>query len=305
MLKNPFSQRRPDWHLQILMVNKPIRAALSMAIWSLLADLISLLSKQAQNAQRCSWSHITPAMMWAWTVSSLEFRMLPLPRSAHHCFISCILCVCVCVYIFLFYFFCICTSPFVLSQCQHPNHNYNVISRVRQCPRCCFTFSSSSLLWISNALMLGSESCTALSQAHTHVCVCVYFGGGWGWGVSWIVLSFSCFDRKSQQRDLEFKNTRSFPLVCCYPCPSKTTLHPIQLSSVGCPWHFLFMSHKLQTSQRLSQMQCEAICQSLGMAVVSNRWSLQGWCYASGLEKRASVKRSLKRPIVGAHLTKY
>lgn len=145
-------------------------------------------------------------------------------------------------------------------------------------------------------------SCWALKAAqrfprHTYgvrVSMCILERGV----SSWIVLSSSGVDRKSQRRDLDFKNTPHTPLVCCYPCPSKTALHPIQLSSAGCTWYFLFMSHKLQKSQRLSQKQCEAICQSLGMAVVSNRWSLRGCSYASSLEKRTSVKCSLKRAIL-------
>lgn len=40
--KNPFSQRLPDWHLQILMASKLISALLSIAIWSLIVELISL-----------------------------------------------------------------------------------------------------------------------------------------------------------------------------------------------------------------------------------------------------------------------
>lgn len=140
-----------------------------------------------------------------------------------------------------------------------------------------------------------------LFPRHTYAMfVCLYVLK-WG-GYSWIVLSFSGFDRKSQRRDLGFKNTPSIPLVCCWPCPSKTTLHPIQLSSEGCMWYFLFMSHKLQKSQRLSHMQCEVICQSLGMALVSNG---QGCSYASSLEKRTSVKRSLRRAILCEMLLKY
>lgn len=174
--KNPFSQRRPDWHLQILMVNKPIRTALSMVIWSSLTDLISLLSKTSAKCNVLHPLHITPPMMWTWAVWSFEWFH---PKSMCHYCTFCAVCVpkfvsvCVCVHTFLS----ICSSPSVLSQCLHPNHNYNVISRVRQCPHCCFTFSSSSLLWISNALMLSSESCTALSPTHT--CVYVCFRGGW------------------------------------------------------------------------------------------------------------------------------
>lgn len=204
-----------------------------------------------------------------------SFKCLHARSVCHYCTFA----LHVCVHTFLH----ICSAASVLPQCLLPNHNYNVISRVRQCPCCCFSFSSSSLLWISNALMLSSESCTALSQTHIR-CVHACFGGRGGVG-SWIVLSSSGFDRKSQRRDLDFKNTPSIPLVCCYPCPSKTTLHPIQLSSVGYTRYFLFMSHKLQKSQRLSQMQCEAICQSVGMAVESNRWSLWGCSSASGFLK--------------------
>lgn len=134
------------------------------------------------------------------------------------------------------------------------------------------------------------------------VCLCVL----WWWGVvvlySWILLSSSVFDRKNQQQDLSFENMPRIRLVCCWPCPSKTTLHPIQLLSVGCMWYFLFTSHKLQKSQRLSHRQCAAICQSLGMAVVSNG---RGCSFASGLEKRTSVKRSLKRGILSERLLKY
>lgn len=79
----------------------------------------------------------------------------------------------------------VCTSvPSAFSRCPHPNHNYNVISRVRQRPCCCFTFSSSSLLWISNALMLSTESCTALSQIHRRCpceCVCMWVHFLWLW----------------------------------------------------------------------------------------------------------------------------
>lgn len=190
----------------------------------------------------------------------------------------------------------ICSAPWVLPQSLHPNHNYNVISRVRQCPCCCFTFSSSSLLWISNALTLSSESCTALSRTHSmFLCLCVLKG------CSWIVLSSSGFDRRSQRWDLGFKNMPSIPLVCFCPCRSKATLHPIQLSSVGCTCYFLFMSHKLQKSQRLSYMQCEAMCQSFGMAVISTG---QGCSDGGGLEKRASVKRSLRRAVLCVRLLK-
>lgn len=122
-----------------------------------------------ENTVLC-WSFITPAMMSAWRVWNAST-------------------VCLCVFLpttpELFvcarlHFCTACSPPLVLSQCLHPNHNYNVISRVRQCPCCCFTFSSSFLLWISNALMLRSESCTAPSQTHTRVNV-------WG-AVGWVCL---------------------------------------------------------------------------------------------------------------------
>lgn len=135
-----------------------------------------LLSKTRAKCNVLHPLHITPPMMWTWAVWSFEWFH---PKSVCHYCTFCAVCVpkfvsvCVCVHTFLS----ICSSPSVLSQCLHPNHNYNVISRVRQCPHCCFTFSSSSLLWISNALMLSSESCTALSPTHT--CVYVCFRGGW------------------------------------------------------------------------------------------------------------------------------
>lgn len=80
---------------------------------------------------------------------------------------------CVCIH-----FLPVCFAPSTLPQIPHPNHNYNVISRVRQCPRCCFTLSFSPLLWISNAVTLSSKSCTARSQTGVwHVC---FYRLGWG-----------------------------------------------------------------------------------------------------------------------------
>lgn len=79
-----------------------------------------------------------------------------------------------------------------------------------------------------------------LFPRHTYsmfVCRCTLKGLGlgrrWGW-----------FDRKSQQQKNQFENTPSIPLVCCRPHPSKTTLHPVQLSSVGWTWYSVCMSHK-------------------------------------------------------------
>lgn len=45
--KNPFSQRRPDWHPQILMVNKPISAVLSIAMRSVHVDHLPAFERSA------------------------------------------------------------------------------------------------------------------------------------------------------------------------------------------------------------------------------------------------------------------
>lgn len=99
--------------------------------------------------------------------------------------------VCVCLWLSLCEHVCelIHTCTFVAHpQCQHPNHNYNVISRVWQCPCCCFTSTSFSLPWIPNAVTLSVDICTALFQAHMfNICalcsmeemVGLGVGGGW------------------------------------------------------------------------------------------------------------------------------
>lgn len=117
--------------------------------------LLSLKSSAECTALR--WSLITPAMMWAWSFKCFHRRT---PRH----YFSFVLCIGVSVSV---HFCVVCSSPLVLSHCLHSNHNYNVISRIRQCPRCCFTFSKAPLLWISNTLMLSPESCTAPSQTLT------------------------------------------------------------------------------------------------------------------------------------------
>lgn len=90
-------------------------------------------------------------------------------------------CACVCGPCVCIHFLPVCFAPSTLPQIPHPNHNYNVISRVRQCPRCCFTLSFSPLLWISNAVTLSSKSCTARSQTGVwHVC---FYRLGWGRGL--------------------------------------------------------------------------------------------------------------------------
>lgn len=137
--KNPFSQRCPHWHLQILMVNNLISAACRWqqpGMW---------------NALHCTWSNGTSTK-----------------RSMCH---DCTFSVCVGVYVCVgvwgpclcIHFLPICCAPSMLPQILHPNHNYNVISRIRQCPCCCFTLSFSPLLWISNAVTLSSKSCTSRS----------------------------------------------------------------------------------------------------------------------------------------------
>lgn len=97
--------------------------------------------------------------------------------------------------------------------------------------------------------MLSSEICTALSQTHMfNVCamctmkerVGLGVGGRKGWG--------GMFDRKSQATEYQFENAPSIPLVDCRPCPSKTTLHPIQTSSGGSTPYSVCMSHKPQKS---------------------------------------------------------
>lgn len=91
-------------------------------------------------------------------------------------------CVCVCGPCVCIHFLPICCAPSMLLQILHPNHNYNVISRIRQCPCCCFTLSFSPLLWISNAVTLSSKSCTARSQ--TGVWRVCFYRLGWGRGLS-------------------------------------------------------------------------------------------------------------------------
>lgn len=55
-------------------------------------------------------------------------------------------CVCVSGACVCIHFLPICCTPSMLPQILHPNHNYNVISCIRQCPCCCFTLSFSPLL---------------------------------------------------------------------------------------------------------------------------------------------------------------
>lgn len=171
-----------------------------MAVWSMLADLISLLSKRAQKTPHCAEPSLLP--QWCWLG---EFGMRPLEECVRYCtFGPWVVCVCK-------HFCTVCSPPLELSQCLHPNHNYNVISRVRQYPCCCFTFSSSSLLWISNALTLSSESCPALSQTHTRMDV----WGGDGW-VHLIVLFLLRFWQEEPAVGLRIlKIARTFHLICC------------------------------------------------------------------------------------------
>lgn len=164
--KNLFSQRCPHWHLQILMVNNLISAACQWrqpGMW---------------DALHCTWSHITPPMVQplvAWGCIKEPVPCLHLLCEGAWARVRvCGPCACI-------HFLPVCFAPSTLPQIPHPNHNYNVISRIRQCPRCCFTLSFSPILWISNAVTLSSKSCTARSQTGVwHVC---FYRLGWGRGL--------------------------------------------------------------------------------------------------------------------------
>lgn len=169
--KNPFSQRCPHWHLQILMVNNLISAACR---W-----------RQPGMWDDCTAPDPILPLRWCsrWSLEDARRSLVPWLRllcegarvRARTCACVSVCGPCVCIH-----FLPVCCAPSMLPQIPHPNHNYNVISRVRQCPRCCFTLSSSPLLWISNAVTLRSKSCTARSQIGVwRVC---FYRLGWGRG---------------------------------------------------------------------------------------------------------------------------
>lgn len=128
-------------------------------------------SKQGQDAPCRAWSRITPVMKPAWAVWS--FKCLH-QRSMCH---SCTLALCVCIFLHLY------SAPSVLSHRLLPNHNYNVISRVRQCPAVVslsppFPFYEYQMLsrWALEAAQLFPRhtDCVCVCESLS-VCVC---GGG-------------------------------------------------------------------------------------------------------------------------------
>lgn len=168
--RNPFSHRCPHWHLQILMVN----------------NLISATCRWQQpgmwDALHCTWSRITPPMVQLLAAWRRIKEYVPWLHLFLHVRVGEGACVCVCGPCVCIHLLPVGCAPSMLPQIVHPNHNYNVISRVRQCPRCCFPLSFSPLLWISNAVTLSSKSCTARSQTGVwHVC---FYRPGWGRGLS-------------------------------------------------------------------------------------------------------------------------
>lgn len=213
------------------MVNKPISA------------ILSIDTEHARGFRmKCTWSHITAIMMQAlafWSLTSI------CPWSmCSYCTFECMSsCVFVCVYAYIFLH--IWSTPSVLPQCLHPNHNYNVISRVRQRPCCCFTSSSSSLLWISNALMLSSKSCTVRSQTHVpYVCVSMCFvvvGGGGGGVVQFNITFLFCLWQKKPAAGPQFWKYASYPsgLLLALSKQDKLT----SLSAALCRVYVIFLIH--------------------------------------------------------------
>lgn len=179
-------------------------------------------------------------------------------------------------------------------QCQHPNHNYNVISRTWQCPGCCFTSTSFSLSWIPNAVTLSAEICTALFQTHMfNIFASCSFKEKVGLGVGrrngWAVIVVEGeVDRKSQATEYPFENAPSISLVNCQPCPNNTTLHHIQTSSGGSATYSVCMSHKPQKCAKRYLLTCQArLCQSLGTAA-GMKWTRVLLC--QWLEKEGYIR---------------
>lgn len=86
------------------------------------------------DAPHCTWSHITPPMVQPHGRLKKGVCAMTAPFPYVWCVCVCGPCVCI-------HFLLICCAPSMLPKILHPNHNYNVISRIRQCPCCCFTLS--------------------------------------------------------------------------------------------------------------------------------------------------------------------
>lgn len=138
--------------------------------------------------------------------------------------------------------------------------------------------------------MLSSEICTALSQTHMfNVCamctmkerVGLGVGGRNGWG--------GMFDRKSQATEYQFENASSIPLVDCRPCPSKTTLHPIQTSSGGSTPHSCMHVTQAAEKRKHYLLTCRArlYARVLAPVLVSNG---REFCSVSGLKKEGTCQ---------------
>lgn len=191
-------------------------------------------------------------------------------------------------------------------QCQHPNHNYNVISRVWQCPCCCFTSTSFSLPWIPNAVMLSLEICTAFSQAHMFN-VCVFctrkerVGLGVG-GVKWGGGGRECLTGKAKQQNISLKMR---------PVSHWSIVDPVQPRQPYIPFKRPLearqrIQYACHTSRRKAQalsshLPSKVICQSLGTAagIKRTRVLLRQWLEKEGTCQTLTAKGYISCKAVG------